>query len=966
MADRLDVIMAGYPTIDPAKEDFGRLMQLVKARAVKSEGLILVERDADGEIRITETGDHLGRRGLGWGGGVGVLVGLLSPPLLAATAVGAAAGGLVGKFAKHKVTGGLKEGVGRSLKPGMAAIVAIVAHSDRPAAARALAGAPAKSVAEMDEHGLKGLKSALAEAAGKFNPDRTAMPIPDRTFGGAVGRTLDQSVPDWSMIPGPTPPEGAPNVLFVLIDDAGFGNPATFGGPIATPNMTRVAEAGLTYNRYHVTAMCAPTRAATLTGRNNHAVGFGSLPEFPGPFPGYTSMVPRSCTPFPRILRDNGYATAGFGKWHLTPEHVHGAAGPFDHWPIGWGFNHFWGFLTAESGQYDPLITQDNTTIGVPEGESGEQFYLPDALTDRSVAWLHRVRAQDPVRPWFLYYATGCAHAPHQVPVEWSEKYRGKFDQGWDRLREETLERQKELGVVPEHTELTPRPDAIPAWDSLSDNEKKLYARQMEVFAGYSENADHNVGRLLDAVEEMGELDNTLVFYIWGDNGSSLEGTVTGTFNEMTTVNGIPLTPAQQLDLLGQYGGLEAWGTDAYAPHYAAAWAMAGNTPFKWGKQVGSHLGGTRAGMVVAWPERIGDAGGLRTQFSHCIDIGPTILEAAGIPEPTVVDGFEQEAMHGTSIVYTFDDAQAEERHTVQYWETYGNRAIYKDGWWACAKLDRDPWDLTAPTMARFAPGVYDPEKDTWELYYLPDDFSQAKDLSAQEPEKLAELQELFWLEAEKYRVLPLLGGLSVIFGILPPLPTTTRTTFFGDVQNVTSGLVPRIVGRSYALEAELTIPEQGAEGVIVAEADDMGGFALWVDGGGLLHHTYSWSGVEQYRHVSTEPLPTGDVTVQMRFAADELKPGTGGDVSLWANGKQIGGGRMEHTVALRFTLYSGMDVGRDNGLTVDAAYREMAPYAFTGTVKSVVFDLETASHEDEKRLHAASGHASAVIGSAG
>jgi len=760
-----------------------------------------------------------------------VVVGLFAPPLLASVVVGGAAGGLVGHFVDHKLKSGLHEKMGQALPKGSAGIIAVFPDEHRLAIEQALPGSPAKSLVESDEKGLiSGLKASLAQAMGKFQPDRTRLPIADPNFAGTMGRTLEVSVPDWTINMMPTPPEGAPNVLLVLIDDSGFGNPGTFGGPVATPNMTRVGEQGLTYNRFHVTAMCSPTRAATLTGRNSHTVGFGSIGELPGPFPGYTATLPKSCAPFPRVLRDNGYATAGFGKWHLTPDHVQGAAGPHDRWPMGWGFDHFWGFLGAEAGQYDTLITQDNTIFGVPDGENGEPFYLPDAMTDHSIQWLHTVRAQDPVKPWFTYYSTGCAHAPHHVPPEWSAKYRGKFDQGWDTLREETFARQKALGVIPPDAELTPRPDAFPAWDSLSDNEKTLYARQMEVYAGYHENADHIVGRLLDSIEQMGERDNTLVIYIFGDNGASLEGTVTGVFNEMLLSSGLVLTPEQQLSLLGQYGGLDAWGTDAYAPHYAAAWAWAGNTPFQWGKQVGSHLGGTRNGMVVSWPERITAPGGQRSQFAHCIDLGPTILEVAGIPQAKTVDGIEQEPMHGTSFAYTFDDAAAAERHTVQYFETWGNRAIYRDGWWACARLDRIPWDATAETMAKLSPGHYDPEKDTWELYYLPDDFTQAHDLAAQEPEILRQLQELFWVEAEKYKVLPLLGGLSVFFGILPPMPTVTKTTFYGDVQNIASGMIPRVYGRSYAIEAELTIPDGGAEGVIIAEADEMGGFALWVE----------------------------------------------------------------------------------------------------------------------------------------
>ena len=521
-------------------------------------------------------------------------MGLFSPPLLGSIAVGAAAGGLIGKFAEHKVASGMEAGLGDKLKPGTSAVIVMVDGEDRLAAERALAGTPAHSVVAMDKKGVRGLKDALAEAAQKFVPDRTVLPIPDKAFGGTQGRTLDDSAGDWSMLAGASAPEGAPNVLLIVIDDAGFGNAGTFGGPIATPTMTRVREMGVAYNRFHVTALCSPTRASMLTGRNPHRVGFGTLCEVPAPFPGYTTVRPRSCAALPRILRENGYVTGGFGKWHITPTRELGAAGPFEHWPTGWGFDHYWGFLTAASGQYDPVIVQDNTVVGVPQGENGQQYYFPDDLTDKAVEWLHAVRAQDPHKPWFLYYATGCSHAPHHVAREWADKYKGRFDQGWDVLREEILARQKELGVVPPDTELSARPDAFPAWDSLSDAQKKLCARQMEVYAGFSENADWNAGRLLDAVEEMGELDDTLVFFIWGDNGASLEGTVTGSFNELTVVNGVDLDAEQQLAMIEEYGGIEAMGGPQTAPHYAAAWAHAGNTPFQWGKQVASHLGGTR------------------------------------------------------------------------------------------------------------------------------------------------------------------------------------------------------------------------------------------------------------------------------------------------------------------------------------------------------------------------------------
>lgn len=678
-------------------------------------------------------------------------------------------------------------------------------------------------------------------------------------------------------------------------------------------------------------------------------------------------MRPRSCTALPRILKENGYVTGGFGKWHMTPGHEMGAAGSFDHWPTGWGFDHWWGFLTGAAGQYDPIITQDNSTLGVPEGEDGKLYYFPDDITDKTVEWLHAVRAQDAEKPWFVYYSTGATHAPHHVAKEWADRYKGQFDDGWDAYRERTLERQKALGIVPPDTELTERPAAYPAWDGLSEAERTLYARQMEVFAGYSENADWNVGRLLDAVEEMGELDNTLVIYIWGDNGASMEGTLTGSFNETTFFNGLVLNAEEQLALIEKYGGIAELGGFHTAPHFAAAWAHANNAPFQWGKQMASHLGGTRDPMVISWPKRIPAGGSIRTQFTHCIDVVPTVLEVVGLPVPTLVDGIAQEPVDGTSFAYTFDAPDAAEQHTVQYFEMYGSRAIYKDGWWACTKLDKLPWDFSPPTLARFAPGGdWSPDQDVWELYYLPDDFSQAHDLAAEHPEKVAELVELFWAEAERNRVLPLLGGFAVFFGIVPPMPTRTRFTFAGDVQNVQTTMIPRIIGRSYAIEAHVHVPESGAQGVLVAFADFIGGFALWVDENGLLNHTYQYLGVETYRQTSIEPVPTGDVTLTMRFDADEARPGTGGHVTLWAGDRQIGEGEMPRTISLIFTTYAGMDIGRDNGGVVDLDYEDKAPYPFTGTVDQVVFDLKPAPIDDQERIHRATVQAGMAHGAAG
>ncbi len=908
-----------------------------------------------------DTGDHLGRKGAKWGGTVGFLVGLASPPLLAATVLGAAGGAVLGKIASHKIEQGLHDQLGEAMKPGTAAIIAQFDEDQRLAVEQALPGSPMKSVVESDRKGTKALADSLAEAMGKFSPDRTVLPIPDRTFGGTIGRTLDKSVGDWTIIPSPKAPEGAPNVLVVLIDDAGFGGPETFGGEIQTPTLTRVGQMGLTYNAFHVTAVCSPTRAALLTGRNHHRVGMGTIAELPAPFPGYTGTRPRSCAPFPRILRENGYVTSGFGKWHLTPGSQMGQAGPFDHWPLSWGFDHWYGFLTGAAGQYDPIITEDNTTIGVPEGKDGGEYYFPDAFTDKAIEWLHAVRATDAEKPWMMYYSTGSSHAPHHVGKDWADRYKGKFDDGWDAYRERTLARQKELGVVPQETELSARPDLFPAWDSLSDAQKQLYARQMEVFAGYSENADWNVGRLIDAIEEMGDLENTMIVYIWGDNGASMEGTLTGSFNETTFFNGVILEADQQLEIIDKWGGIEALGGFHTAPHFAAAWAHANNTPFQWGKQMASHLGGTRDPMVVAWPARIKPDAAIRRQFTHCIDIAPTVLELAGIPEPKFVDGIEQEPMDGTSFAYTLDDAAAAERHTLQYFEMLGSRALYKDGWWACARLDKEPWDFTPQTLQRFAPGVYDPDKDRWELYYLPDDFSQAHDLAHQHPDKLAELQELFWQEAERNHVLPLLSPFSVWLGDLPPMPTISRYTYAGDVQNIQTTMIPRIYGRSYSIEANVHVPDDGAQGVLVAFADFIGGFALWVDEQGMLNHTYQFLGVDTYRQTSSKPIPTGDVTLKMLFEIDEPTPGSGGRVTLWADDEQIGEGTLPHTISLIFSTYAGMDIGRDNGGVVDLDYEGRAPYPFTGTIGSVVFDLKPMVQADELALH--SQHTAQAVG---
>ncbi|MFO0910136.1 MAG: arylsulfatase [Isosphaeraceae bacterium] len=765
---------------------------------------------------------------------------------------------------------------------------------------------------------------------------REALPQADPPFGGVSPRTLAGAKPEFA--PPVRAPKNAPNVLLVLVDDAGFGNPSTFGGPCQTPSLSMLAEGGLKYNRFHVTALCSPTRAALLSGRNHHAVGFGNIAEFAGGWPGYNATWPKSAASLARLLQGNGYSTAAFGKWHLTPDDQQGPAGPFDRWPCGLGFDHFYGFLGGASGQYDPVLTQDNTIIGVP---TKKDYYLPDDLTERTIRWIHDQKAQSPDKPFFIYYATGATHSPHHVPKPWADRYKGKFDQGWDKLREETFARQKALGVIPKDAMLTPRDPAFPAWDSLSAAEKAFYARQMEVYAGFQENTDYQIGRVVSAIDAMGERENTLVIVIWGDNGSSMEGTETGTFNEITTITGIPIAPKEQLDLIALYGGMDAWGGPVMQPHFSCAWAWAGNAPFRWGKQVASHLGGTRNPMVVSWPSKLKDRGGLRSQFTHVIDVAPTILEVAGIQAPKQVDGITQMPLHGTSFAYTFDSADAPERHTQQYFEIFGNRAIYKDGWLAAARLDRIPWRLDPETMARFAPGKWDPDHDPWELYDLRSDYSQSNNLAAKNPEKLEELKKLFWADAEKYQVTPLLAGFAQFYGLKPP-PTVERTrfTYYAGDENIGAGMIPPIYNRSFSITASLEVPEGAVEGVIVAESDVMGGFSLYVQDG-KLKHTYSFLGIKLETLTSADVLPTGKVQVRYEFAADAPgKPATGGKTRLLVNGKTVAEGRIASSVPLRFTTYAGMDIGRDNGEPVVPSYAAKSPFAFTGKIESVVFEL--------------------------
>lgn len=775
-----------------------------------------------------------------------------------------------------------------------------------------------------------------AAAPAGQEPDRTVLPIGDRGYQGMVERTLGGSKPDY-----PTPvkaPEGAPNVVLILLDDAGFGNPSTFGGPVQTPTFEKLSANGLRYNRFHVTGLCSPTRAALLSGRNHHTVGFGSVAELVGGYPGYSGRWPKSAATIARVLRDNGYATSAFGKWHLTSDHDTGPAGPFDRWPNALGFEYFWGFLGAESSQYDTLLTENNTILGVPHDE---KFYFPDAMAERAVHWLESQRSQSPDKPFFLYFAPGATHAPHHVPKDWADRYAGKFDQGWDKLREETFARQKQRGVIPADAKLTPRDPAFPAWDSLPPEHKKIFARQMEVFAGFLENADYQIGRVISAIEEQGQLENTLVLYIFGDNGASMEGTPTGTFNEIISLLGVPLTPEQQLRLISLHGGIKEMGGPKTDPHYASAWGWAGNTPFPWGKQLASHLGGIRAPLVVSWPKQIKDKGSVRSQFTHVIDVAPTILEVAGLPAAKQVDGVHQIPVQGVSFADSLLNGNSKERHTSQYFSILGNRSIYKDGWLLSARLPKLPWDMTPATMAKFTPGAWDPDKDPVELFNLDADFSQSEDVAAKHPEKVKELRELFWEEAAKNNVLPLLAEYSFYYGMLPPETGRTHYVYRAGMENLPPGTLPNMNGRSYTLSAKFDVPESGADGVIIANGSFLGGYALYVEGG-KLKHTYNFYGLRADTLTSADKLPTGKIDARFEFVAEEPgKRATGGKTALFVNDTKVAEGRLDHTVVFRFSLYEGMDIGRDNGLPVTSSYAKQAPFAFPGEIEQVELEIK-------------------------
>jgi arylsulfatase len=763
--------------------------------------------------------------------------------------------------------------------------------------------------------------------------DRTVLPIPDRPRVGLV--TYDAKDPDTSFAPivPLRPPSGAPNVLIVLIDDCGFGASSTFGGPVSTPTADRLAAAGLRYNRFHTTALCSPTRQALLTGRNHHSVGMGGITEIATSAPGYNSMRPNTAAPLAETLRLNGYSTAQFGKCHEVPVWETSPMGPFDRWPTGSGFEHFYGFIGGETNQWYPAI-YDGTVPVEPERTVEEGYHFTEDMTDRAIDWVRQQKALMPDKPFFAYFAPGATHAPHHVPKEWADRYRGRFDRGWDAVREETLARQQDLGVVPSGAELTARPAEIPAWDDMPDDLKPVLARQMEVYAGFLEHTDHHIGRVIDALEDLGILGDTLVYYIIGDNGASAEGTINGTFNEMLTLNGVTgiETTEFMASRIDDFGGPNAYN------HFAVGWAHAMDAPYQWTKQVASHWGGTRNGTIVHWPDGIRAAGEVRAQFHHVIDLAPTVLEAAGLPEPLSVHGVQQMPLEGVSMAYSFDEIDAPDRHETQYFEMFVNRGIYHKGWTAVTRHSI-PWDMGAPVPAF--------DDDVWELY-APDDWTQSHNLAAEQPEKLHELQRLFLIECVKYNVLPLddrrVERFNADLAGRPQLVRGNSQLLFGRMGRLSENSILVLKNKSHAVTASIDVPDGGAEGVIIAQGGGFSGWSLYLRDG-KPEYCYNFFGLQQFHVEGDTPVPPGEHQVRMEFAYDGGGLAKGGTVSLHLDGTKVGEGRVDVTVPMVFSADETADVGSDTGTPVSDRYAATGN-AFTGRVQWVQLDIDEAAED--------------------
>ena len=780
------------------------------------------------------------------------------------------------------------------------------------------------------------------------NPDkihRSILPIPDRAHVGLT--TYDAKDPDTKFPPIEPlrPPTGAPNVLIVLLDDVGFGASSAFGGPINTPIAERLARNGLRYTRFHTTALCSPTRQALLTGRNHHSVNMGGICEIATSAPGYTSILPKSKAPIAQILKLNGYSTAQFGKCHEVPVWQTSPMGPFDQWPTGGGgFEYFYGFIGGETNQWYPAIYEGTTPIE-PSSTPEQGYHFTEDMTDKAIAWVRQQKALMGDKPFFMYFAPGATHAPHHVPKEWADKYRGKFDQGWDRLREETFARQKALGVIAPDAQLTKRHEEIPAWDAMPAALRPVLARQMELYAGFLEHTDHHVGRLIDALQDLAVLDDTLVYYIIGDNGASAEGSLNGCFNEMAVLNGLAGLETAEfvMSKIDKFGGPEAYN------HYAVGWAHAMCAPYQWTKQVASHWGGTRNGTIVHWPRGIRARGEIRHQFHHVIDVAATLLEATGLPEPTIVNSVQQAPFEGVSMVYSFNDAKAGERHETQYFEMFCNRGIYHKGWTAVTRHGT-PW-LGAMKRAF--------DDDVWELYG-PDDWTQSRDLAKDNPKKLAELQRLFLIEAATYHVLPLDDRTFERFNAdmagRPQLIRGTTQLLFGGMGRLSENSVVNIKNKSHSVTAEVVVPGSGASGVIVAQGGSVNGWSLYAREG-KLKYCYNFFGIKLFYAQATQPVPAGKHQVRMEFKYDGGGLGKGGVVSLYVDGKKDGEGRVDMTVPMAFSADETCDIGREAGSPVSPDYGPQGN-EWSGEVNWVQIDLEKDDHDHlitpEERLRVA------------
>lgn len=779
------------------------------------------------------------------------------------------------------------------------------------------------------------LTTILALRAGA----QEVLPQPEQSFKGHIGRTAKDSTTDFPK--EVQAPKGAPNILLILTDDVGFAATSPFGGPIPTTTFERLANAGLRYTQFHTTALCSPTRAALLTGRNHHSCATGVIMELGTGYPGYNTLMPRSCGTFAEVLKQNGYNTAWYGKNHNVPDWHSSQAGPFDLWPTGLGFEYFYGFLGGDANQWAPALFENTQPIEPPHDDP--DYFFDKDLADHAIARIRMLRAVAPDKPWIQYYATGTAHAPHHAPKDWIAKFKGMFDQGWDKMREESFARQKRMGIVPADAKLTPRPAEIPAWDSFDADHKKVFARMMEVYAAALAHADYQMGRILDAVEEMGELDNTLVIYIQGDNGASAEGTPQGLLNEMAIMNNIPEDFSQILRRMDELGSVTTYN------HYPVGWAHAMDTPFQWTKQIASHFGGTRNGLVISWPARIKDKGGIRTQFHHVTDIAPTILEVTGLQMPAALNGVPQKPIEGTSMVYSFDDARAPSKHRMQYFEMFANRAIYSDGWVAATTPTALPWEVLAKDI-----DVISGFK--WELYNVANDFSQAVDLADKEPAKLRELQDLFWVEASKYNVLPLDNSKVERFDVsIRPSLTRGRSvfTYYAGQTRIPEGAAPDLKNKSWKIGADVDIPAGGVGGVIATQGGRFNGWGLYLLGGRPVFH-YNLVGVDWFTIAGNDALAPGKHVILVDFKYDGGGIGKGATVTINVDDKPVAEGRVNRTYAFRTALDETFDVGEDTGTPVSESYR--VPFKFAGRLNRVLIRLgdEKLSAEDEEQIRRA------------